>query len=58
MITGVKFKFPMSNDDVVTLVAYMMARVKLKAVTIDKYLSGLRLKNKTKKLKNCFKNFF
>ena len=44
MITGVKFKFPMSNDDVVTLVAYMMARLKLKAVTIDKYLSGLRLK--------------
>ena len=43
-MTGIKFKFPMSNEEVITLVAYLMARVKLKAVTIDKYLSGLRLK--------------
>ena len=44
IVTGVKFKFPMSNEEVITLVAYLMAKVKLKAVTIDKYLSGLRLK--------------
>ena len=45
-VTGVMFKFPMSNDEVITLVAYLMARVKLKAVTIEKYLSGLRLRIK------------
>ena len=44
IVTGIKFTFPMSNEEVITLVAYLMARVKLKAVTIDKYLSGLRLK--------------
>ena len=47
-MTGIKFTFPMSNEEVITLVAFLMARVKLKAVTIDKYLSGLRLKNKNK----------
>ena len=46
LVTGVVFKFPMSNSEVITLVAYLMARAKLKAVTIDKYLSGLRLKIK------------
>ena len=45
LATGIVFKFPMSNDEVITLVAYLLARVKLKAVTIDKYLSGLRLRN-------------
>ena len=45
-MTGVKISFPMGNKEVVTLVAYLLAKVKLKAVTIDKYLSGLRLKNK------------
>ena len=43
-MTGVKFQFPMTNDQVLTLVAFLMAKMKLKAVTIDKYLSGLRLK--------------
>ena len=43
-VTGVKFQFPMTNDQVLTLVAFLMAKMKLKAVTIDKYLSGLRLK--------------
>ena len=43
IVTGIKFKFPMSNDEIVTLVAFLLARAKLKAVTINKYLSGLRL---------------
>ena len=46
--TGIVFKFPMSNGEIITLVAYLLARVKLKAVTIDKYLSGLRLRNISK----------
>lgn len=40
--TGVKFSFPMKDPEILTLMAYLMARVKLKAVTISTYLSGLR----------------
>ena len=41
--TGVDLSFPFSVDKTLTLVAWMMDKRKIRANSIDKYLSGLRM---------------
>ena len=41
-VTGCRFSFPMADHEIVTLIAYLLAKTNLKAVSISKYMSGLR----------------